>query len=113
MKCPELVAELFAWFVDSIANIKGRMPSSLLLQVARCFAKDLGQWHAEQQEHGRVAPHEKLVLPIINHAWLRRWRRLCGVSWRAVNLRFKAPEEVVDFFGKHIASSVLAPGLGA
>ena len=39
-KCEELDEELFAWFVDSIQNVKGRIPSFLLLDAAQTFAED-------------------------------------------------------------------------
>ena len=95
MKCPELGSELFSWFVDSVRNVRGRLPSALLLDVARVFAKDLVSWHAEQKEVGQVPPHAALALPVLNTAWLRRWRRLHGISWRTVNLRFKCPRSVL------------------
>ena len=97
MKCPELGAELFNWFVDSLQNIKGRIPSFLLLDVARVLCKDLQQWHEERKERGEVAPHSQLDLPVLNHAWLRRWRRLHHISWRTVNLRFKCSRAVLKF----------------
>ena len=95
MKCPEIADELFAWFVDSIKNIKGRIPSSLLLLVARSLASDLQQWHQEEKEHGRIVPHAKLELPVLDHCWLRRWRRVHHLSWRSVNLRFKCKRAVL------------------
>lgn len=39
VRCPEIGAELFAWFVDSIRNIKGRVPSFLLLDVASALQR--------------------------------------------------------------------------
>jgi hypothetical protein len=70
MKCPEIGAELFAWFVDSVRNIKGRVPSSLLLHVAMVISKDLLHFHEQQKEFGLVAPHVELALPVLDHGWL-------------------------------------------
>ena len=47
MLCPEIGAELFAWFVDSIRNIVVRVPSFLLLDVANGIARALSQGHLE------------------------------------------------------------------
>ena len=33
-RCPELAAELFTWFIDSVRNLKGGVPSLLFLDVA-------------------------------------------------------------------------------
>jgi len=37
-KCPAFGEELFAWFVDTLQNVKGRLPAFLLLQVAELLA---------------------------------------------------------------------------
>ena len=66
MRCPELAAELFAWFVDSIRNIKGRVPSFLLLDVVRGFAQALRQDHEQRRESGAIAPHVQLRLPTLD-----------------------------------------------
>ena len=95
MKCPEIGDELFAWFVDSLRNIKGRIPSFLLLDVARALSKDMLHWHEEQKERGALAPHVQLEIPALNHVWLQRWRRLHHISWRTVNLRFKCSRAVL------------------
>ena len=83
MKCAELGDELFTWFVDSVRNIKGRIPSSLLLEVARLIAQDLREFHSQEIEMGHVAPHVQLVLPALSHSWIRRWRRMHHITWRA------------------------------
>ena len=95
VKCPEIGAEMFAWFVDSIKNVRGRLPSFILLDVARALSQDMRQWHAQQQEAGEIAPHVKLDLPVLDHSWLRRWRRMHHISWRTVNLRFKCSRAVL------------------
>jgi hypothetical protein len=94
MKSPELGEELVAWFVDSISNVKGRLPSGLLLSVARGIAQDLVHLHAEKKELGQLPPHADLCLPVLNSTWLKRWR-LHGISWRTVSLRFKSSRDIV------------------
>ena len=76
MKCPEIGDELFTWFVDSIRNIKGRIPSFLLLDVGGLVIEDLREYHASEIESGRLAPHEVLHVPKLNHGWIRNWRRM-------------------------------------
>ena len=95
MKMPCVADELFAWFVDTLNNIRGRLPSCLLVQKARMIAADLVGIHQLRIEAGEVPPHANLDLPVINYCWLRRWRRTYGVSARMANLRFKAPKKVI------------------
>ena len=95
MKCPEIGEELFTWFVDSIRNVKGRLPGFLLLHIAGLLCRDAEAWHAEQQACGLMAPQTVLDLPKLDHGWLRRWRRRYHISWRTVNLRFKAGRGII------------------
>ena len=95
MNVPCIGEELFAWFVDTLNNIKGRLPSCLLLHRAELVAKDLLGIHQLRIEAGGVPPHAKLNLPVISYAWLRRWRKVYGVSARQCNLRYKAPRNVI------------------
>ena len=95
MQCPEIGEELFSFFVDSIRNIKGRMPSFLLLHVAHGYAKALSQGHEQDKEEGLIPPSSQLRLPTLDYMWLRRWRRLYHVTWRTVNLRFKCSRAVL------------------
>ena len=95
VRCPEIGAELFAWFVDSIRNIVGRVPSFLLLDVANGLARALSQGHEQDKEAGIVPPHEVLPLPKIDYNWLKRWRRMHHVTWRTVTLRFKCNRDTL------------------
>ena len=95
MKVPCIGEELFAWFVDTLTNIKGRLPSCLLLHRAELITKDLLGIHQMRIETGSVPPHATLDLPAISYGWLRRWRRVYGVSARQANLRYKAPRRVI------------------
>jgi hypothetical protein len=89
MKQAALGEELYAWFIDSVKNVKGRIPSFLLLETATLLAEDLKGFHQAQIESGKIPPQEVLQLPVLDYNWLRRWRRFFGISWRQVNLRFK------------------------
>ena len=95
VRCPEIGAELFAWFVDSIRNIVGRIPSFLLLHVAHGLARALSQGHEQDKEAGLIPPHAVLDLPKLDHNWLRRWRRMHHVTWRTVTLRFKCSRDTI------------------
>ena len=67
--------ELFWWFVDTIENIKGRLPSAILLDVARIIAKDAKQFVVQQIEDGKVGAHAAFDCPVLDQNWLRRWRK--------------------------------------
>ena len=71
------------------------MPSCILLAQAAVIAADLLDWHRQQMEAGLASPYADLALPSLSYGWLRRWRRLFGVSARLANLRFKAPRRVI------------------
>ena len=96
MKAAELGEELFTWFVDTLTNIKGRLPSCLLLHRAQLVHKDLAALHQQRVEAGELPPLAPLNLPKLNYVWLRRWRRTYGVSARQANLRFKAPRHIIQ-----------------
>ena len=66
MKMSCVGEELFAWFVDTLNNVKGRLPAALLLQKAQMVAKDLVGIHQQRVEAGVVPPHAKLNLLVIN-----------------------------------------------
>jgi hypothetical protein len=48
MKQAALGEELYAWFIDSVKNVKGRIPSFLLLETATLLAEDLKGFHQAQ-----------------------------------------------------------------
>ena len=91
MKAMAIAEELFSWFVDTIDNVKGRLPSGLILRMAHTLANELKTWHRLEQEEGRISPHAKLDLPSFGHQWLARWRKSYSLSWRTCNLRYKCP----------------------
>ena len=95
MKGMVIADELFWWFVDTIENIKGRLPSALLLDAARIIAKDAKQFVAQQIQEGKVGAHATFDCPVLDHGWLRRWRNLYGISWRTPNLRFKCSRRML------------------
>ena len=91
MKGMVIAEELFSWFVDTIDNVKGRLPSGLILRMAHTMANDLKTWHRLEKEDGRIPPHATLELPVLCHQWLARWRKCYSLSWRTCNLRYKCP----------------------
>ena len=72
MKGMVISDELFWWFVDTIENIKGRLPSALLLDVARIIANDAKQFVAQQIQDGKVGAHAPFDCLALDHRWLRR-----------------------------------------
>ena len=94
-KAPAVGEELWTWFVDTVDQVKGRLPSFLLLDQARLIADDLKRHHQEQIDNGIVPLGTKLCVPAIGGSWLRSWRHFYGISWRCVNLRFKCPRQVL------------------
>ena len=95
MKHPCIAEELFDWFVDSLQNVKGRMPSFLLLQQAKLVGRDLQEHWTSQVDKGETHPGCEPTLPVLDYGWLKRWRRLYGLSWRHVNLRYKCPRRLL------------------
>ena len=73
MKMPEVGHELLSWFVDTLQNIKGRLPSCVLLTQARIIIDDLKSLHQQRIEDGELPPHSKLDVPVVDFCWLRRW----------------------------------------
>ena len=107
MNAMAIAEELFAWFVDTIDNVKGRLPSGLILRMAHTLANELKTWHSLEKEAGRIAPHATLDLPSLNHQWLLRWRKAYSLSWRTCNLRFKCPRATLLLRLKIFWSNVL------
>ena len=81
--------ELWQWFVDTILNVKGRLPAFLLLAEAARLADDLRRWVQRQIDNGSLPPDYDLNLPHLDYAWLRGWRERHRVTWRTVNLTLK------------------------
>ncbi len=81
--------ELFAWFIDSINNVRGRLPSFIILAQAVLLAQDYRDGIRKRIEAGDLDPSFKIVIPIFDFHWLFLWRRQYHLSWRTVNLHFK------------------------
>ena len=81
--------ELFAWFVDSIDNVRGRIPSFIILAQAEIIAQDYKDAIRKKIEIGELEPSFIFKMPFFTHQWLLLWRRQFNLSWRTINLRFK------------------------
>ena len=81
--------ELWQWFVDTIQNVKGRLPAFALLAEAERLADDLRRWAQHQIEDGNLPPYYDLNLPNLDYMWLRGWRSRHHVTWRTANLTLK------------------------
>ena len=44
MKCPEIGAELFQWFVDTIRHVKARVGNDILIAKAKQILLDEKKW---------------------------------------------------------------------
>ena len=91
---PELHQELWNFFVDTIDNVKGRLPAWYLLAKARQITAELRRLHQARIHKGEI-PADPFRAPKLDYAWLLRWRAAYHVSWRTVNLRFKCPMAVL------------------
>jgi hypothetical protein len=78
---PVLSELLFQWFVDIRGSIKGRLPTKTVLYKARQLAVDYFSRSLSMGDVPRV--------PAITKAWVLRWKRRHGVSFRKPNRRFK------------------------
>ena len=81
--------ELWHWFVDTVQNVKGRIPSQVLLAQAELLGQDLRQQYAQRMREGTVDTSAAPKLPKFNYVWMLRWRQKYGVTWRTVDLFYK------------------------
>ena len=109
--CEELDEELSTWFVESIQNVKGRLPAFLLMEMAHSIAADLQSLHLQEKERGRVPLDAILRTPKLEggagYSYLRRWRSKFGITYRTVSLRFKCARSVLTHRLKAFWSNVL------
>jgi len=82
---PQIWWELWDLFINIINNIKGRVPTWFLLEHARSLAKVIHNDWKLKVETGQASPDDPPQLPALTEAWLIRWRRAFGISWRRVN----------------------------
>ena len=81
--------EVFDFFINTVLNVKGRVPSALLLAEAECIAQDyLADWR-RRVDLGELEPECEPVMPKFDKHWIKRWRQRYGITWRTVNLRMK------------------------
>ena len=106
-KASSIDFELWQWFVDTIQNVKGRMPAWLLLAEAEHLAGDLKRWAQREIEQGNLPPDFDLKLPQLDYNWLRRWRAFHHVTWRTVNLTLKCSLVVLKRRLLHLWCNVL------
>jgi hypothetical protein len=59
----EVEDELFDWFVNTINNVKGRIPGSILIAEATCMAEDVTNHHKYQIERGMAEPNSEPTMP--------------------------------------------------
>ena len=87
--CPELRDELFAFFVDTIENVKGRLDSVILMVQAEIIIRDILQFFNDLVAEGKADPADRPRVPKITFAWIHRWRLQYGITYRTVSLRVK------------------------
>ena len=87
--CPEVREELFAWFVDTIENVKGRISSHVILHEAETILADYEAYLQNEVEAGRLEAGIQMRIVKLNMHWLFRWRKEFQITWRTVNLRYK------------------------
>ena len=78
---------LYQWFVDTRRRISGRLRSRLLLGQARSI---LGVMVVHNAANGLLPD-----VPVIDRAWLMRWRFNYGVSLKKPSKRFKVKRSVL------------------
>ena len=81
--------------VDTIENVKGRIPAWYLLDEAQHLLAEMEQDHQIRIDSGDVGPEIALEKPVLNRQWLHRWRLFYRVTWRTVNLRIKCSRETL------------------
>ena len=63
--CPELRDELFAFFVDTIENVKGRLDSVILMVQAEIIIRDILQFFNDLVAEGKADPADRPRVPKI------------------------------------------------
>jgi len=86
---PCIREELFAWFLDTLQNVKCRLSAFIILSQAHLIASVYLDGIQKAKEEGRLDESFQPVIPKFTNGWLYLWRREYGLSWRTVNLRFK------------------------
>ena len=66
---------MYAWFIDTVKNIRGRLGNDNMLAQAASIAQDLREHVAQLQERGEKVPKSLARMPALNRTWLDRWRR--------------------------------------
>lgn len=80
-KAGPLREQLFAWFTDIRASIKGRLPTRVVMNMALQLRS---QYVGEMLSRGLVAKPPK-----VDAMWLWRWKKQYEVSFRLPNRRYK------------------------
>ena len=79
--CPDIDELLWDWFVDMRRSFATTVSPKYVLNKAKHFANMC----LEQME----VANQYMQMPVLDFAWLWRWKRRHGVVWRKPNCKFK------------------------
>eukprot|EP00969_Alexandrium_andersonii_P057983 2554892-Alexandrium_andersonii.AAC.1 len=68
--------------VDTIDNVKGRIPGWFLLEEAERILSDMRRGHELAIERGELNPGAVFHAPKLSQSWLLRWRKHYRITWR-------------------------------
>ena len=88
--CTELDTEVWAWFADRLEHNKTRVFKHEIAGIAEQYVQALRQEWVLQCDDGRADPTRPPKLPKINGGWVDRFRKRHNITWRTVNLRYRA-----------------------
>ena len=94
-KCPEIGAELFQWFVDTIRHCKARVGNDILLAKAKQILLDEKKAVQTMVADGVITEDQIPQWPSIGPSWIRDWRKRWRVSWRTKSIVYKVPRPVL------------------
>ena len=86
-KCPIIRELLWDWFVDVRRSLATKISPKFMIMKARSIADSV------LKEQRKVGVYEEI--PDINKAWLFRFRRDKGISFRKPNMRYKCSKVVL------------------
>ena len=95
MKCPEIGAELFQWFVDALRLVKARVGNGILEVKAKQILQDEKKVVQMMVENGELTEDQVPKWPQIGPCWVADWRRRWRVSWKTKSIVYKVPRAVL------------------
>ena len=87
-RMPEMGHELFHWWVDATQVLQARVPTCMIMAMARNMLDDARR-AGEEMAHSLGLPTPEYNMPKITHMWISRWRKYHSIVPRAITCSYK------------------------